>query len=54
MTAPILLIRAFDNEEDAAALASLGLATVIDPYLTIQPVPGQAGLDAAVVVVASF
>jgi uroporphyrinogen decarboxylase len=47
MTAPILLIRAFDNEEDAAALASVGLETVIDPYLTIQPVPGQAGLDAA-------
>jgi len=47
MTAPILLIRAFDNEEDAAALASLGLATLIDPYLTIQPVPGQAGQDAA-------
>lgn len=44
---PVLLVRAADNEGDAAALEAAGLATVIDPYLTVQPLSGQAGLDAA-------
>ena len=44
---PVLLVRAADNEDDSAALLAAGLATVIDPYLTVQPLSGQAGLDAA-------
>ncbi len=44
---PVLLVRAFDNEGDAEALAAFGLSSVIDPYLTIRPLQGQAGLDAA-------
>lgn len=47
MTKPVLLIRAFDNEGDAAALEAVGVPSRIDPYLMIQPVPGQVGLEAA-------
>jgi uroporphyrinogen-III synthase len=32
---PVLLIRADGNQDDAAALASLGLESVIDPYIRI-------------------
>lgn len=32
---PVLLIRADGNQDDAAALADLGLETVIDPYIRI-------------------
>ena len=34
-TKPVLLIRADGNQDDAAALADLGLASVIDPYIRI-------------------
>lgn len=44
---PVLLVRASDNEGDAVALGAVGLTAVIDPYLTVQPLSGQAGLDAA-------
>ena len=32
---PVLLIRADGNQDDATALAAVGLATVIDPYIRI-------------------
>ena len=32
---PVLLVRAHNNDGDAAALAALGLKSVIDPYLNI-------------------
>jgi len=35
MLKPVLLIRATGNESDAAALAELGVASLIDPYLEI-------------------
>ena len=34
---PVLLIRATENERDALALGTFGFKTVIDPYLSIQP-----------------
>lgn len=34
-TKPVLLIRADGNQDDAAALAAVGLANVIDPYIHI-------------------
>jgi uroporphyrinogen-III synthase len=40
MTKPILLIRANGNENDALALAKLGLDSVSEPYLEISPVTG--------------
>ena len=40
MTKPILLIRATGNENDALALAKLGLDSVSEPYLEISPVTG--------------
>jgi uroporphyrinogen-III synthase len=40
MTKPILLIRANGNENDAAALAKLGLNSVSEPYLEIAPITG--------------
>lgn len=35
MNRPVLLIRAFGNEEDAAALTLFGIDSLIDPYLQI-------------------
>ena len=35
MTKPVLLIRADGNQDDAQALADLGIETVIDPYIRI-------------------
>jgi uroporphyrinogen-III synthase len=35
MNKPVLLIRASGNEKDAAALAALGINSLIDPYLQI-------------------
>lgn len=36
-------MRPADNERDAAALDALGIATRIEPYLEIHPVPNPAG-----------
>lgn len=47
MTKPVLLVRAHGNEGDAEALHSVGIQSVADPYLSIEPLGGQAGLDAA-------
>ncbi|MEN9715920.1 MAG: hypothetical protein RJA35_1387 [Actinomycetota bacterium] len=44
---PVLLIRADGNEGDAAALKAVGLESFTDPYLAIQPLPGQEGQAAA-------
>lgn len=46
-TLPVLLVRASGNEADAAALSELGLPSVIDPYLSITPLPGADGYAAA-------
>ena len=46
-TKPVLLVRASGNEADAAALANLGLTSVIDPYLSITALPGAEGYAAA-------
>ena len=35
MSKPVLLIRAYDNDEDADALTKLGIDSLIDPYLKI-------------------
>ena len=42
-TKPVLLVRAHNNDGDAAALAALGLQSVIDPYLDIVAVPDDTG-----------
>lgn len=44
---PVLLVRASGNEADAAALAELGLASVVDPYLSITALHGTEGYAAA-------
>jgi len=40
---PVLLVRAHNNEADAAALEALGLQSVIDPYLNIVASANAAG-----------
>ena len=42
-TKPVLLVRAHNNEGDAAALAELGIQSVIDPYLNIVALPDDTG-----------
>jgi uroporphyrinogen-III synthase len=42
MTKPVLLIRADGNQDDAQALADLGIETVIDPYIRIDRAPDAA------------
>ena len=42
-TKPVLLVRAHNNDGDAAALAALGLQSVIDPYLNIVASADAAG-----------
>jgi len=42
MTKPVLLIRADGNQDDAQALAELGIETVIDPYIRIDRAPDAA------------
>jgi uroporphyrinogen-III synthase len=42
-TKPVLLVRAHNNEGDAAALAELGLQPVTDPYLNIVASADAAG-----------
>ena len=39
---PVLLIRADGNQDDAQALADLGIETVIDPYIRIDRAPDAA------------
>lgn len=39
---PVLLIRADGNQDDAAALAELGIETVIDPYIRIDKAENNA------------
>lgn len=46
-TKPVLLVRATGNESDASALAALGIASVSEPYLSINTVPGTEGYQAA-------
>lgn len=47
MPKPVLLVRADGNQGDAEALAALGLASVVDPYLSITGLDGEAALAAA-------
>ena len=42
---PVLLIRADGNQDDAAALAELGIETVIDPYIRIDKSTDAAGAE---------
>lgn len=43
---PVLLIRADGNQDDAAALAELGLESVIDPYIRIDKTRDASGATA--------
>ena len=43
---PVLLIRADGNQDDAAALAELGLESVIDPYIRIDKTTDVSGANA--------
>jgi uroporphyrinogen-III synthase len=43
MTKPVLLVRADGNQNDAEALAALGIETVIDPYISIEKATHAAG-----------
>jgi uroporphyrinogen-III synthase len=52
MTKPVLLIRANRNEDDAKALAELGLETVIDPYLTIEPTQNTGAVNQVIAALA--